>query len=125
MKPQRLILVVLDGWGLNPRKEANAIELGRTPVWHELISRYPFTSLDASGESVGLRAGLMGNSEVGHMNMGAGRVVWQEITRIDKAIDSGAFFEKKAFVDAMESAKRRGGRVHLMGLVSDGGVHSD
>ncbi|HYF00873.1 MAG TPA: 2,3-bisphosphoglycerate-independent phosphoglycerate mutase [Planctomycetota bacterium] len=118
MTKRRVALVVLDGWGINPKKDANPIELGRTPHWHRLLSRYPATALDASGESVGLRSGLMGNSEVGHMNMAAGRVIWQEITRIDKAIDDGTFRRKECFRDLP-------GTVHLMGLVSDGGVHSD
>ena len=115
---KRVALVILDGWGINPRKDANSIELGATPFWHDLISKYPMAELDASGESVGLRAGLMGNSEVGHTNMAAGRVVWQEITRIDKSIDEGSFRKNPAFRDLT-------GTVHLMGLVSDGGVHSD
>ncbi|MBI2931485.1 MAG: 2,3-bisphosphoglycerate-independent phosphoglycerate mutase [Planctomycetes bacterium] len=124
-KSQKLMLVILDGWGLNPRKEANAIELARSPVWHGLIEKYPMTELDASGESVGLRAGLMGNSEVGHLNIGAGRVVWQDITRIDKMIDSGEFFRHPVVSGELDSAKKQGGRAHLLGLVSDGGVHSD
>ena len=115
---KRTALIILDGWGINPRKDFNSIELGRTPYWHGLISKYPTTHLEASGESVGLRAGLMGNSEVGHVNMAAGRVVWQEITRIDKSIDDGSFRKNGAFRDLP-------GTVHLVGLVSDGGVHSD
>ncbi len=115
---RRVALIILDGWGMSPRRDYNAIELGKTLAWHELMRKYPLTLLSASGESVGLRAGLMGNSEVGHLNIGAGRVVWQEITLIDRAIDEGTFAKKPAF---QLPAK---GTVHLMGLVSDGGVHS-
>lgn len=121
----QVILLILDGWGTSARRDANAIELGKTPFWHELVAGYPTTQLEASGESVGLRAGLMGNSEVGHLNIGAGRVVWQDITRIDKAIDSGAFFANAVLREAFLEAKRAGARVHVGGLVSDGGVHSD
>jgi len=118
VKPRRRVaLVILDGWGLNPRKEYNAIELGNTPAWHELIRKYPSTSLEASGEAVGQRPGLAGNSEVGHLNMGAGRLVWQDITRIDKAVQDGSFRRNAAFTSLP-------GTVHLMGLLSDGGVHS-
>ncbi len=125
MSNPRLILIILDGWGISPRKDANAIEMARSPVWHGLLERYPWTALDASGESVGLRAGLMGNSEVGHLNIGAGRVVWQDITRIDKAIDDGSFDTHPVIADGLASTKKLGGRAHLLGLLSDGGVHSD
>ncbi|HAZ64979.1 MAG TPA: 2,3-bisphosphoglycerate-independent phosphoglycerate mutase [Armatimonadetes bacterium] len=124
MAKQPLLLCVLDGWGYNPHSYANAIRTGQTPVWDELIATYPHTLLRCQGESVGLREGLMGNSEVGHENLGAGRTVLQEILFIDKAIDDGSFFEKPAFVAAVERVKQSGGNLHLMGLTSDGGVHS-
>lgn len=119
-----LILIILDGWGVNPRKDSNAIALAQSPIWNATLSRYPQTTLDASGLAVGLRKGLMGNSEVGHMNIGAGRVVWQDITRIDKSIDDGSFFEKPAFTGAVSHIQSTGGALHLMGLLSEGGVHT-
>lgn len=122
---RRVMLLVLDGWGINPRKEANAIEMARTPFWHGLLKDCPNTALEASGASVGLRTGLMGNSEVGHMTLGAGRVIWQDITRIDKAIDDGTLFSRPSFVEAAAHARKNRGTLHLLGLVSDGGVHSD
>ncbi|MBI4563276.1 MAG: 2,3-bisphosphoglycerate-independent phosphoglycerate mutase [Planctomycetes bacterium] len=124
MTRRRAVLVILDGWGIHPRREANAIELARTPIWHDLVARYPTTELDASGEAVGQRPGVMGNSEVGHLNIGAGRLVGQDITRIDRSIADGSFFRNPALVEAFEAARRNHGRVHLMGLVSDGAVHS-
>ena len=96
-----LVLVVLDGWGLRDQREGNAIKLARTPTYLELLDRFPHSSLQASGEFVGLPPGQMGNSEVGHMTMGAGRIVYQDLTRIDKSIADGDFFEKPALVDAM------------------------
>ncbi|MGH9330167.1 MAG: 2,3-bisphosphoglycerate-independent phosphoglycerate mutase, partial [Vicinamibacterales bacterium] len=118
-----LVLVVLDGWGIRPEREHNAIALAHTPVYDALVARYPNAQLVASGEAVGLPAGQMGNSEVGHMNMGAGRVVYQDLTRIDKSIADGDFFTNAALAAAMD---RPGARhaLHLIGLVSDGGVHS-
>jgi 2,3-bisphosphoglycerate-independent phosphoglycerate mutase len=120
---QSLALVVLDGWGLAPPGPGNAISLARTPVFDELWSSYPHTELSASGRSVGLPDGLMGNSEVGHLNLGAGAVVKQDLVRIDDAIADGSFFENRALRTACETA-RASGRLHLLGLVSDGGVHS-
>lgn len=122
MKP--LILIILDGWGVNPKSEGNAIALARTPVYDALLRDYPHTTLDASGESVGLPEGQMGNSEVGHLNIGAGRVVYQDLTRIDHAIRSGDFYRNPVLLDCMRKAKASSGRLHLMGLLSDGGVHS-
>jgi len=123
-RPPVLVLVVLDGWGLSAAREYNAVELARTPTYHELLAHYPHARLTASGEAVGLPAGQMGNSEVGHMNLGAGRVVYQDITRIDQSIEDGTFFTNAALRAAM--ARCAGGRhaLHLIGLVSDGGVHS-
>ncbi|MBI4550761.1 MAG: 2,3-bisphosphoglycerate-independent phosphoglycerate mutase [Candidatus Latescibacteria bacterium] len=122
--PTPVILIILDGWGLNPRREANAVALARTPNFDRLWAAYPHTQLCTSGEDVGLPAGIMGNSEVGHMNLGAGRVVLQEVTRINAAIDDGRFFTNDVFVSVVERTKASGGTLHLIGLVSDGLVHS-
>jgi 2,3-bisphosphoglycerate-independent phosphoglycerate mutase len=117
-------LVILDGWGLAPPGPGNAVELADTPVFDRLCSTYPHTTLEASGEAVGLPPGQMGNSEVGHLTIGAGRVLYQDLVRINKAIEDGSFFENEALVGAFERAQARGGNVHLLGLVSYGGVHS-
>src|SRR5262249_55485630 len=106
MNGRPLVLVVLDGWGLRDEKDFNAIKLARTPVYSELLERYPHTSLSASGESVGLPAGQMGNSEVGHMTMGAGRVVFQDLTRIDRSIQNGEFFQQRPLLDAVDHCKK-------------------
>src|SRR5512144_209836 len=119
-----LVLLVLDGWGLREERDYNAIKLARTPTYHALLERYPHASLIASGEAVGLPAGQMGNSEVGHMNMGAGRVVYQDLTRIDKSVRDTDFFKNQAFIDAMAPCRDGKHALHLIGLVSDGGVHS-
>ena len=119
-----LVLVVLDGWGLRDEREGNAIKLARTPTYLELLDRFPHSSLQASGEAVGLPAGQMGNSEVGHITMGAGRVVYQDLTRIDKSISDGDFFEKPAFVEAMTRCHGDAHALHLIGLVSPNGIHS-
>jgi 2,3-bisphosphoglycerate-independent phosphoglycerate mutase len=118
-----VVLVVLDGWGLAPPGPGNAVSLARTPVFDELWSSYPHTQLDATGRAVGLPDGQMGNSEVGHLNLGAGSVIRQDLTRIDDAIEDGSFFEVPALVDLCAAA-RESGRLHLLGLVSEGGVHS-
>ena len=119
-----LVLLILDGWGLSEKREHNAIALARTPTFQELVARFRTTSLEASGERVGLPRGQMGNSEVGHMNMGAGRVVYQDLTRIDKAIETREFFSNEALSAAMDRCTVHSRALHLMGLVSDGGVHS-
>jgi 2,3-bisphosphoglycerate-independent phosphoglycerate mutase len=118
-----LALVVLDGWGLAPPGPGNAVSLARTPVFDELWTGYPHTQLTASGRSVGLPEGQMGNSEVGHLNLGAGAIVKQDLVRIDDAIEDGSFFANEALRRACGAA-RESGRLHLLGLVSDGGVHS-
>ena len=118
-----VVLVVLDGWGYRAEREGNAIALAETPTWDRLWARAPRTLLDASGLAVGLPEGQMGNSEVGHLNLGAGRVVMQDLVRINQAISDGTFFENAAFVQACEQAKRSGGTLHLMGIVGRGGVH--
>ena len=117
-------LLILDGFGINPSHEGNAIYQAGTPNIDALKEKYCHTAIGASGLDVGLPDGQMGNSEVGHTNIGAGRVVYQELTRITKSIQDGDFFENKAFLDAIAAAKKNGGKLHLMGLCSDGGVHS-
>ncbi len=119
-----LVLIVLDGWGIRPEREHNAIALAKTPVFDALVQRYPHSQLIASGEAVGLPAGQMGNSEVGHMNMGAGRIVYQDLTRIDKSIRDGDLFTNPSLVAAMDRAAEGAHALHFIGLVSDGGVHS-
>ncbi len=119
-----VVLIILDGWGINPKKEGNAIALAKPPVYNSLLTKYPHTVLDASGETVGLPDGQMGNSEVGHLNIGAGRVVYQDLTRIDLSIKISDFYLNNAFLDAIKKAKEKGSALHLLGLVSDGGVHS-
>ena len=119
-----LVLLVLDGWGIREAREHNAIKLAHTPVFDTVMARYPNAQLQASGEAVGLPAGQMGNSEVGHMNMGAGRVVYQDLTRIDKSVRDGDFFANPALVAAMERVRDGRHALHVVGLVSDGGVHS-
>ena len=117
-------LVILDGFGYSPKKEGNAIALANTPFWDYLWNTYPKGLLKASGEAVGLPEGQMGNSEVGHMNIGAGRIVWQDIVRITKAVEKGDFFKNETLKRAFETAKRNNAKVHFIGLLSDGGVHS-
>src|SRR3954465_4096412 len=124
MRTGPLVLVVLDGWGLREDKDHNAIKLARTPTYSELLTRFPHSSLTASGEAVGLPAGQMGNSEVGHTTMGAGRVIYQDLTRIDKSISDGDFFDRKPLLDAISRAKSGGHALHLVGLLSPNGVHS-
>jgi 2,3-bisphosphoglycerate-independent phosphoglycerate mutase len=120
MTVPKVCLVVLDGWGLAPDGPGNAVSLADTPVFDELWARHPHTTLTAGGESVGLPAGQMGNSEVGHLNLGAGAIVPQDLARIDAAVEDGSLADNEALRDAMRDAER----VHLIGLVSDGGVHS-
>jgi len=119
-----LVLLVLDGFGIRADRDHNAIALARTPVYDELLARYPHAQLVASGEAVGLPASQMGNSEVGHTNMGAGRIVYQDLTRIDKAIREGELAANAALADALERCADGAHALHFIGLVSDGGVHS-
>ena len=119
-----VVLIVLDGWGFRPGQVGNAIELGRTPTWHRLWAKAPRTLLNASGLAVGLPEGQIGNSEVGHLNLGAGRVVPQDIVRISQAIDSGAFFHIPALVELCGELRRTGHTLHLLGLIGNGGVHA-
>ena len=119
-----LALIIIDGWGYSPTIEGNAIALATTPYYDELTEHYPLTFLEAHGTRVGLPAGVMGNSEVGHLNIGSGRVIRMDVSRIDHDIETGAFFQNEVLVKAMDGAKERGKALHLMGLVSDGQVHS-
>lgn len=119
-----VVLVILDGWGLAPPGAGNAVAAADTPVMDRLLAEYPAATLRTSGEDVGLPAGQMGNSEVGHLNLGAGFVVHQWLTRLDLAIRDGSFFDNAAFAGAIDQVQRSGGTLHLLGLVSDGGVHS-
>lgn len=122
--PNRVALFILDGLGESKRKEGNAVYDANTPFLDSLREKYPFTIIDASGEAVGLPEGQMGNSEVGHLNLGAGRVVYQSLTKVSKSIRDGDFFENKVFVDLIENCKKNKTALHLIGLISDGGVHS-
>ena len=117
-------LIIMDGFGINPQEDGNAVVAAGTPCLDALKARFPHTQISGSGMAVGLPKGQMGNSEVGHLNIGAGRVVYQELTRITKAIEDGDFYQNEALCAAMDHAKTHGTRLHLMGLVSDGGVHS-
>ena len=118
------LLVILDGFGLNPDPTHNAIARAQTPNFDRYFSSYPMTSLEASGRGVGLPAGQMGNSEVGHMTIGCGSIVKQDLVRIDDAIEDGSFNENPALLGAVQRARAAGRPLHLIGLVSDGGVHS-
>src|SRR5580698_7652569 len=121
-RPKPIVLTVLDGWGYRPDTKGNAIALARKPNYDRLLKEFPNTLIHTSGPFVGLPDGQMGNSEVGHLNIGAGRIVLMDITRVDKLIASGDFFRQPLLLEAME--RGRGNQLHLMGLVSDGGVHS-
>jgi 2,3-bisphosphoglycerate-independent phosphoglycerate mutase len=123
-KPKPLILVILDGWGYRAETKANAIAMARKPNYDRLLRDYPNTLIHTSGRFVGLPEGQMGNSEVGHLNMGAGRIVHMDITRLDLMIQNGEFFSDPTLLGAMKHARSGGRRLHLFGLVSDGGVHS-
>jgi 2,3-bisphosphoglycerate-independent phosphoglycerate mutase len=121
---KQVVLVVIDGFGYREERAGNAIALAQTPSWSRLWERFPRTLLSASGRAVGLPSGQMGNSEVGHLNLGAGRVVKQDLVRITEAIEDGSFFSRTAFTDACTAVKKSGGTLHLMGLLGDGGVHA-
>ncbi len=124
MKDKLTMLMILDGFGINKNKDGNAIELAKTPNIDKLKKRYPNTELYTSGLKVGLPEGQMGNSEVGHTNIGAGRIVYQELTKITKSIEDGDFFTNPEFIAAIENCKKYNSKLHILGLVSDGGVHS-
>jgi 2,3-bisphosphoglycerate-independent phosphoglycerate mutase len=124
MSKKPLLLMILDGWGINPNSDHNAVALAKTPNLTKYLAEYPHTELSCSGMAVGLPEGQMGNSEVGHLNIGAGRVVYQELTRVTKSILDGDFFTNPTLLDCIAKVKASGGRLHLSGLLSDGGVHS-
>jgi 2,3-bisphosphoglycerate-independent phosphoglycerate mutase len=124
MSSQKVILVILDGWGHGPDTKANAIKAAHTPFVDSLYKKYPNAELRTSGLDVGLPHGQMGNSEVGHLNIGAGRVVYQDLVRINKAIEDKSFFSNEVLLDTFGYVKSKGCKLHIMGLVSDGGVHS-
>src|SRR5437588_2483968 len=123
-RPKPLVLTILDGWGYRAETKANAVALARKPTYDRLLREYPNTLIHTSGKYVGLPKGQMGNSEVGHLNIGAGRIVHMDITRIDHMIENGEFFSNPTLLGAMKHARTGGRRLHLFGLVSDGGVHS-
>ena len=122
--PKPMVLVILDGWGYSEDPDFNAIAAARKPVWDRLWAEYPHTLLRTSGAAVGLPGDQMGNSEVGHLNLGAGRVVYQEFTRVSRSIKTGSFFSNQTLTDAVDLAKANGKAVHILGLLSPGGVHS-
>ena len=122
--PRPMTLIILDGWGCRANPEANAIAAANKPVWDQLTAQFPNTEISGSGRCVGLPGNQMGNSEVGHLNIGAGRIVHQDLTRIDAAIEDGSFFANSVLVSALTTAKNFGKAVHVMGLLSPGGVHS-
>ena len=124
MSKKPTVLMILDGFGLNEKTDGNAVALANTPNIDALMRDYPYVKGYASGMSVGLPEGQMGNSEVGHLNMGAGRIVYQELTRISKEIDDGVFFKNEALLDGIANVKANHSDLHLYGLLSDGGVHS-
>ena len=119
-----LALIIIDGWGYSPRREGNAIALAHTPYYDEISKKYPKTLLEAAGVRVGLPEGVSGSSEVGHMNIGAGRIVHTEIAKIRQAIKTGKFFENKVLKKTFAKARLNNSAVHLVGLLSDGDVHS-
>src|ERR1700680_1105705 len=121
-RPKPIVLTVLDGWGYRAETTGNAIALARKPIYDRLLKDFPNTLIHTSGPSVGLPEGQMGNSEVGHLNIGAGRIVQMDITRVEQLISNGEFFRQRLLLDAMERGRAR--QLHLLGLVSDGGVHS-
>ncbi len=123
-KYKPVVLVILDGWGIGPPSEGNAISLANTPNFDDLVRHYPHSVITASGEAVGLSWQEVGNSEVGHMNIGSGRVVYQHLPRISRSITDGSFFKNEAFLHATEHVKKNNSKLHLLGMVSVGGVHS-
>ena len=123
-RPKPLILTILDGWGYRAETKANAIALARKPTYDRLLREYPNTLIHTSGRHVGLPGGQMGNSEVGHLNIGAGRVVYMDITKIDLMIEKGDFFSNPVLLESIRNARSGGRQLHLCGLLSDGGVHS-
>src|SRR2546421_1354250 len=123
-RPRPFVLIIMDGWGINPRKEGNAIALARTPNIDKLAQNWPHTAVKTSGEAVGLPEGQMGNSEVGHQNIGAGKRVLQDYTRVSESIRDGSFFHNPALLKAIEHVKKNSSQLHICGLLGDGGVHA-
>ncbi len=123
-RPRPFVLIVMDGWGINPRKEGNAIALANTPNIDKLARVWPHTAVKTSGEAVGLPEGQMGNSEVGHQNIGAGKRVLQDYTRVSESIKDGSFFQNPALLKAIEHVKKNSSQLHICGLLGDGGVHA-
>ncbi|MFT6797486.1 MAG: 2,3-bisphosphoglycerate-independent phosphoglycerate mutase, partial [Maribacter sp.] len=121
---KKVILMILDGWGTSPDPKVSAIDNANTPYIDSLYTNYPNAALRTDGLNVGLPEGQMGNSEVGHMNLGAGRIVYQELTRINLAVKNNTLKDEKVLVDAFDYAKKNKKKVHFLGLLSDGGVHS-
>ncbi|MFH0779590.1 MAG: 2,3-bisphosphoglycerate-independent phosphoglycerate mutase [Parcubacteria group bacterium] len=121
--PKPIVLIILDGWGVAPPSEGNGVTLAKTPNFIKYVAGYPAITLLASGEAVGLSWGEVGNSEVGHLNLGAGRIFYQNLPRIDRAIENGSFFENKSLLDAIEHVKKHKSKLHLMGIMSEGKVH--
>ena len=119
-----VLLMILDGWGIAPADKTNAAAMAKTPNLDSYFANYPHITLEASGKAVGLPAGQIGNSEVGHLNIGAGRIIYQSLTRIDKAIEDGDLYKNKELSRVMDETKQAGKALHLLGLLSDGGVHS-
>ena len=124
MDKRLTMLMILDGFGINEKEQGNAVKLAKTPNIDKLMKTCKTTVMNASGLAVGLPEGQMGNSEVGHTNIGAGRIVYQELTRITKSIEDGDFFSNEEFINAIENCKKNNSKLHILGLVSDGGVHS-
>src|SRR5207248_10595039 len=124
LKNTPLVLLILDGWGFRAETKGNCIAMARKPIYDQLLREYPSTLVHTSGRYVGLPSGQMGNSEVGHLNIGAGRIVYMDISKIDLMIEKGDFFSNEVLVAAMKNARAGGRRLHIFGLLSDGGVHS-
>lgn len=124
IRPRPLVLIILDGLGEREERADNAVRLARTPVLSSLLASYPHSVIGTSGPDVGLPPGQMGNSEVGHLNFGAGRIAMMDISRIDNAVYDGTLAQDRVIADVVKKAKAAGGKFHLLGLVSDGGVHS-
>ena len=124
MDKKLVMLAILDGWGINEKEEGNAVKLAKTPNLDSIMKQNPSNVMHTSGLNVGLPDGQMGTSEVGHMNIGAGRIVYQDLAKITKSIQDGDFFENEAFMKAVENCKKNDSALHLIGLLSDGGVHA-
>jgi len=124
MNKNKVILVILDGWGLGPDYKGNAIKLAKTPTMDSLAHTYPFTQREAAGEAVGLPKGEDGNTETGHLNIGAGRIVYQDLPRINLSIANGSFFTNPALLKTVAHVQKNNARLHLLGLIGKGGVHS-